>query len=138
VATRRILAVSANTEGDFDAAFGSILRERADAMLVNSDVFLTSERDRIFALAAHHALPAIYPWREYTVAGGLISYGPSLLSAYRQLGVYAGKILKGSKTVDLPVIQPTSFELIINIKTAKALGLNVPPTLLAIADEVIE
>jgi putative ABC transport system substrate-binding protein len=114
------------------------IQERADAVLINSDVFLTTQRDRIVMMAASYAIPAIYPWPEFSAAGGLISYGPSLPSAYHQVGAYAGNILNGAKAADLPVIQPTTFELVINLKTAKALLLSLPANLLAIADEVIE
>jgi putative tryptophan/tyrosine transport system substrate-binding protein len=134
----RILVMRAVAESDFENVFAILARERAGALLVNSDVFFTSRRDQIIALAARHALPLMSSWREFPVAGGLISYGPSISAAYRQIGLYAGKILKGAKPSDLPVVQPTAFELVINLKTAKVLGLNVPLHLQQLADEVIE
>jgi putative ABC transport system substrate-binding protein len=134
----QILVTRAVVETDFENVFAILARERAGALLINSDVFFTSRRDQIVALAARQALPLMSAWREFPVAGGLISYGPSLSAAYRQIGLYTGKILKGAKPADLPVVQPTAFELVINLKTAKMLGLNVPLHLQQLADEVIE
>jgi putative tryptophan/tyrosine transport system substrate-binding protein len=134
----QILVTRAVAESDFENVFAILARERAGALLINSDVFFTSRRDQIIALAARHALPLMSAWREFPVAGGLISYGPSISAAYRQIGLYTGKILKGAKPADLPVVQPTTFELVINLKTAKTLGLNVPLHLQQLADEVIE
>jgi putative ABC transport system substrate-binding protein len=134
----QILVTRAVVESDFETMFATLARERAGALLVNSDVFFTSRRDQIVALAARHALPVMAAWREFPLAGGLISYGPSLSAAFRQVGVYTGKVLKGAKPGDLPVVQPTAFELVINLKTAKALALEVPVNLQQLADEVIE
>jgi putative ABC transport system substrate-binding protein len=134
----RLPIVMAAAEGDIDAAFDSLVELHADALLVGADGFFNSHRDRLVALASRHAVPAIYAWREATVAGGLISYGTSLTAVNRQIGIYVGRILKGAKPADLPVQQPTTFELVVNLKTAEALGLTVPPSILARATEVIE
>jgi ABC-type uncharacterized transport system substrate-binding protein len=123
---------------DIDAAFRSLATEKADALLIVSNPLFTARREQIVTLANHHRIPAIYSLREYAAAGGLMSYGASIKDAYRQSGVYAGRILKGAKPSDLPVLQPTKFELVINLRTSKALGLDVPPMLLSRADEVIE
>jgi ABC-type uncharacterized transport system substrate-binding protein len=130
--------LKASTEGEIDAAFAALVQQQAAALVVSSDPFFSSRREQIVALAARHAVPAIYEFREFVTAGGLISYGASLKFIFRQVGIYTGKILKGAKPADLPVVQPTTFELVINLKTAKALGLTIPPSILAQADEVIE
>jgi putative tryptophan/tyrosine transport system substrate-binding protein len=134
----QLLIVRANVESDFEGAFSTLVRERATALLVGASPFLNSRREQLVVLAARHGLPAIYEWRDHAVAGGLMSYGTSLDDAYRQAGIYAGRILKGAKPADLPIIQSTKFEFVINLSTAKALGIEVPPTLSARADEIIE
>jgi putative ABC transport system substrate-binding protein len=132
---QQIRMLTASSERDLDAAFATLIQQRVDALLVNNDAFFSSRLNQIVALAAYREVPAIYYLRDFAVAGGLIS---SVVDGYRQVGIYTGQILKGAKPADLPVMQPTKFELVINLKTAKALGLTVPPSLLARADEVIE
>ena len=135
---QQLIVAPVTSEGEFDGAFTSIVERGAKAVLVGTGPLLTSNRGRLVALAARHAIPAIYALREFVEAGGLMSYGASTVEAYRQTGIYAGRVLKGEKPADLPVMQSTKFELVINLKAAKALGLSMPPTLLAVADEMIE
>jgi putative tryptophan/tyrosine transport system substrate-binding protein len=134
----QLLILKASTESEIDAAFATLVELQADALLVGADPFFTNRRNQLVALAARHPVPTIYEWREFAAAGGLISYGPSRTGTWRQVGIYAGKILKGAKPADLPVEQPTKFELVVNLKTAAALGLTIPPSILARANEVIE
>jgi putative ABC transport system substrate-binding protein len=135
---RQLRIVNAGTAADIDSAFANIKEQVTDALIVASDPFFVTQRGQLAALAARHRIPTIYPFREQIDAGGLLSYGASLSGAYRQAGLYAGRILKGEKPTDLPVVQPTTFEMIINLVTAKSLGIEMPPTLQARADEVIE
>jgi putative ABC transport system substrate-binding protein len=130
--------LKARRESEIDTAFASLAQLHAGALVVGADPFLSSRREQLVALASRRAVPSIYAWREFAAAGGLISYGPSLTSAFRLVGIYVGKILKGAKPADLPVEQPTKFELVINLKTAKALGVTVPRSMRMRADEVIE
>jgi len=134
----RLVILDVQNDADLDAAFTSLQSRGVDALLVTTNPFYEGRRDHIVALAKRHSVPALYPWREYSVVGGLISYGTSFTESYRQAGFYVGRILKGEKPADLPVVQATKFELLVNIKTAKALGLTVPPSILVAADEVIE
>ena len=135
---QEINVVNASNDGDIDAALSTIARRQDDALLVMGDPFFNSRREQIVALAAHHAIPAIYEWREFAAAGALASYGASITDAYRQVGIYTGRILKGATPADLPIMQAVKIELVINLKTAKALRLTFPITLLGRADEVIE
>ena len=134
----KIRVLNASTPSEIDAAFAIIVSERLDALFVDLTPFFSGQRIQLIDLSARHAVPAFYGWRQFPESGGLMSYGTSLADAYRQEGIYAGRILKGEKPADLPVVQPTKFEFVINLKTAKALGFHVPDGLLAVADEVIE
>ena len=134
----QLAVLKAGTEGDIDAAFASLAELHAGGVVVAGDAFFANRRDQLVSLASRHAVPAIYMWSDFTAAGGLISYGIDNIDIWRQAGIYAGRILRGEKPADLPVQQPTRFELVVNLKTAKALGITVPPSILARADEVIE
>jgi ABC-type uncharacterized transport system substrate-binding protein len=135
---QQVNILSASTARDIDVAFATVTKSGSGALLVGSDPFFNSERNQVVALAARHAIPAIFEGREFVTAGGLASYGTSLADAYRQAGIYTGRILRGEKAAELPIVQPTKFEFVINLKTAKALGLDVPPGLSSSADEIIE
>jgi ABC-type uncharacterized transport system substrate-binding protein len=134
----RIVDLHVESDQDIEAAFATVIQQRIAGLVVSNDAFLNSRRDQIIALAARHGVPAIYAYREHTLAGGLISYGTAVNEMYRPVGIYTGRILKGAKPSELSIMQPTRFELIVNLKAAKALGLTVPPTMLTLADEVIE
>jgi putative tryptophan/tyrosine transport system substrate-binding protein len=134
----RLRFLNASTAAELDTAFGTLVEERVGVLLVTDEPFFNNRVDQIVALSARHAVPAVFTFRDFAIAGGLISYASDIASSYRQIGIYTGRILKGEKPADLPVLQPTKFELIVNLKAAKALGLTIPETLLATADEVIE
>ena len=130
--------LNASTEPEIDAAFTTLAPQKVDALIIGTDPFLLGQRDQLVRLATRHAIPTFFTAREFVEAGGLISYGPNITNGYRQAGVYTGRILSGAIPAELPILQPTSFSLFINLKTAKALGLMVPANILALADEVIE
>jgi putative ABC transport system substrate-binding protein len=134
----QLISVSASNEQEIESVFSTLAQNKIEALVISADGFLISRQDQLVTLAARHAIPTMYPWRQYAEAGELIVYGANLPDGFRQCGIYVGKILKGSGPADLPVLQPSTFEFVINLKTAKALGLKVPPTLIAIANDVIE
>jgi putative ABC transport system substrate-binding protein len=135
---KHLVVLHATSEQNIEAAFASLVRDKADALVLGGDPYFFSRRELLISLVRRYGITAIYPWREFALAGGLMSYGTNLTNMVRQVGIYAGRVLKGEKPADLPVMQPTKFEFVINLKTAKALGLEVSPKLLALADEVIE
>jgi putative ABC transport system substrate-binding protein len=135
---RQIVVAKVTAEGEFETAIGALVSQKADAIVVGASPLFNSRRDTLIAATARHAVPTIYQFREFAESGGLITYGASAAGSYRQAGIYVGRILKGEKPADLPVVQPIKFDLVINLKTAKTLDLNVPQALLATADEVIE
>src|SRR5262249_55063687 len=135
---QRILIANASTDEELETAFAALISAHVGALLVTADPYFDTRREQIVAFAARQRLPSVYQFREYAVAGGLLSYGVRITDAYRNCGVYTAKILKAANPADLPVLQPTKYELVVNLKTAKALGLEMPPTVLARADEVIE
>ena len=138
VISQRLIVAKATNDGELDAAFATLLRESVGALLVAADPYFDTRRDRIVSFAAQHRLPSIYHFRDYVVAGGLLSYGISITDSYRQCGVYVAKILNGARPADLPILQPSKFELTINLKTAKSIGVNISADVLSLADEVIE
>lgn len=138
ITSQRLEIVKASNDAELNTALASLLQLKVAALLVSADPYFDTQRSRLVKFAAQNKLPAMYQFREFAVAGGLLSYGPSITDSYRQAGVYAGQILKGAKPADLPILQPTKFELVINLKTAKSLGLVIPPGLMSVADEVIE